>query len=522
MIKYSFLLDEINKSPLADKPKRHATVFKKSMPKIIKAIFDSHKKTECGNLINIMINNELKLCSIRHKPKDFIYNIIVKEFPGPSNRFFLKILNEIHQARQISGLTMSNFDSTKRVYEIELKKVITKFNESEIQYKYFMKKLEIEEKARSVALLKKQQMEGGKDSLGETHGKVLDQPRKTQVSSTLPNIKESSNESQLNVSRRRSGVKRVTRLIVADDIQHIADLVDSKKESEVNTETTISHNLQSQIESEKMTKYMNNGVIINDETVTSSEVVGGVDQGTHYQQRKTKILLGQHLEKLREMKNIPEQEIIKENPNNESEDECFEHYINNSISQESLQSMPEIQIQRVVSQEVESQLVESHNFSNQHKVRPSFYTTEFPEIDQSTIVTINLNDNSFIDQDLLKFEDFEDEDGDGVHDKQKNLKKYMGGILWWNSDKKASQNLVMNMKNPLFKAMLFSTLLLLLGLIFLAIALCSEPVTKIHNEIAKKHTVSPKDNISDNPDVIETTTRYSNSRILSDALIKII
>ena len=83
------------------------------------------------------------------------------------------------------------------------------------------------------------------------------------------------------------------------------------------------------------------------------------------------------------------------------------------------------------------------------------------------------------------------------------------------------------MKNPLFRAAVVSFFLLILGLIFLIVAICTEPLTTVHKEISeeinKRHEIVDKDKINIiNPNEINKEEMLDDNRILTEALIKII
>ena len=90
----------------------------------------------------------------------------------------------------IRDRTRKNFKSNQRAFEIELKKVIKKFNESEIQYKYFMKKMHIEEqmkRSKMVELKKKQRQENLRVQSLEQDPDLpnMERPRVTQITSEI-------------------------------------------------------------------------------------------------------------------------------------------------------------------------------------------------------------------------------------------------------------------------------------------------------------------------------------------------
>ena len=308
MIKYAFLLEEKYKKPLADKPKRNAKVFQKSMIKITRTILDSQKTLKLGNLLNVMLNKDLKLCSARFEKGDFIYNIIVKEFPGPSNRFFMKILKEMHQARKQSGMTRKNFGSKQRAFEIELKKVIRKFNESEIQYKYFMRKIHIEEQKKTQLLEERKreeeqrrEREGVKEGLEKPE---MPLPRKTRIVSEID--LETLQKGQEMVEPRKTAVlsnmepleEKMSKTEEVVTIQTGNQTTEDEKEVEMPTMTENSP--------DSLNAQNSNVKLIVTEIDQMERQTLGVDSGSHYIVRKTKMLEQATLSKLAKMQILPE------------------------------------------------------------------------------------------------------------------------------------------------------------------------------------------------------------------------
>ena len=509
MIKYSFLLDEVNRKPLATKPKRHESVFKKSIDIIVKQIFSSHKQLKVGNLLNIMINKDLKLCSIRFAEKDFYYNVIVKEFPGPSNRFFLKILNEMHQARKQSGLELKNFSKNKRNYEIEIKKVIQKFNESEIQYKYFMKKIQIEEEQKKSRLLLLAQQQ----KIKEKKLNVMNQPRTTRVVSEIQGIdkliKETIREDDISISESGEPTEEVIVIQTGNQTKNNLnqscsdeDLTDEDlkevkgkfgKPLNNNTNETNPNRHENATEKDKNNSFKLNTLLSqqnNDSaisTATSTEILVnnidhmekqtlGVDSGNHYVVRKTIMLEQQQLSKLAKITVVAEVNTESENESELEESKAFSNISNlndETISDSQFEKMNKNRV--VLGRETQQ------------------FKTEFPDLDQSIVITVDLTDKDFIDKDLLYLEEFKDENLDGIDDRRSHLKKMFNGIIWWNSNKNFSENLSMNFsKNPYFRTFIMLMLILILGLIFLiTFAITVETDPKLHakkdvNSVAHK------------------------------------
>ena len=95
------------------------------------------------------------------------------------------------------------------------------------------------------------------------------------------------------------------------------------------------------------------------------------------------------------------------------------------------------------------------------------FVEELPELNQSTVITINLQESDFMDKELYDFADFEDEDEDGTDDTRSHLTKKLGGFVWWNSEKSFSDNLGLNLrKNPYFKALILTVLIISVLVIF--------------------------------------------------------
>lgn len=482
MIKYAFLLEEKFKKPLADKPKRNAKVFHKSMGKIISTILESQKTVKVGDLLNVMLNKDLKLCSARFEKGDFIYNIIVKEFPGPSNRFFMKILKEIYQARKQSGMLRKNFNKKQRAFEIELKKVIKKFNESEIQYKYFMKKIQIEEQQKKTQLLEQRRRAQLADQHDQAGRDNLALPRKTRIISEIE-AAQAKPEEPMHMPRK-------TRII--SEIDQIPKPESEVREEVVTIQTgnqtgddhleipTTAESPEEPLEGPKG----DGGLIVTHIDHLDKQTLG-VDSGSHYIVRKTRMLEQQTLSKLAKMEILPE-------ANSESETSEIEE--------------SKVELKGGVGVPGEYHIkpcrVESSDESDQNQLtepdrpdRPR-HTKQFieglPELNQSTVVTIDLQDSEFMNKELFEFEDFEDENEDGVDDRRSNLEKKWNGFLWWNSDKSFSQNLTLNMrKNPYFRALLLSILVLtLVILLVLAISVAMSKHTEVSGHEEESKTIS--------------------------------
>lgn len=470
MIKYAFLLEEKFKKPLADKPKRNAKVFHKSMGKIINTVLESQKTIKVGDLLNVMLNKDLKLCSARFEKSDFIYNIIVKEFPGPSNRFFMKILKEIYQARKQSGMVRKNFSSKQRSFEIELKKVIKKFNESEIQYKYFMKKIQIEEQQKKSRLLEEQNKAQKMKEMSEANSLAV--PRKTRIISELETTEA---KGPMHMPRKTRIISEIDQLQppTSEIKEEVVTIQTGNQTSEDNLELpTHAENTEEPSEQPKGDV----GLIITHIDHLDKQTLG-VDSGSHYIVRKTRMLEQQTLSKLAKMEILPEE-------HSESEMSDLEE---SKIEQKG-GNLPPVDYQikpcKVDSSDESDQNRSKTNSGNQKPRHTKQFIEGLPELNQSTVVTIDLQDSNFMNKELFEFEDFQDEDGDGVDDRRSNLEKKLNGFLWWNSDKTFSQNLTLNMrKNPYFRALLLSLLILTLIILFIlaiTIALSKNSEAKPH------------------------------------------
>jgi hypothetical protein len=520
MIKYAFLLEEKYKKPLADKPKRNAKAFQKSMGKIVKTILESQEKTEHGNLVNVMLNKDLKLCSARFEDNDFIYNIVVKEFPGPSNRFFMKILKEIYQARKQSGMNKQNFGKKQRAFEIELKKVIKKFNESEIQYKYFMKKIQIEEEQKRSKMLE------------------LQNKLKEQENVRMQSVQQEPDQPKLNLPRKTriiSGIEGLQNLQVPPDMNgprktvvesEINDMLpknngDFKGQEEVVTIQTGNQSTEEEREKEKQVgahlspseDYNKEGLIVDQIDHLDKQTLG-VDSGSHYVVRKTRMLEQQTLSKLAHMQILPEE-------NSESEGSILESKIQESESKgpsyfNTEEDDDKIKVNIHSETEKDYEVTNIKNFSSGEsgtlpldpsngksflKDTPSEQTNhttqkndsarmtkqffnDLPELNQSTVITIDLKDSEFLDKELYDFADYVDEDGDGIDDRKSNLEKKCFGFVWWNNEKTTSDNLTLNLrKNPYFRSLLLIIFIIALIVLFgLIIAMSLNKKTPVQTE----------------------------------------
>lgn len=308
MIKYSFLLAPGSNTPFADKPKRNAKVFKKTMPIIVETIQKQHKKLKNMQLLSININKDLKLCSVRFSERDYIYNIIVKKFPGPSDRFYLKILKEMHEARLQSGFGPKNL-GVRRRFEIELKKVIEKFNESEIQYKYFMKKLHIrEEQKKEKARKESQRIEQERLNSQVEEGVNMARVRKTFVTSELPKGMQES--AQGNAQSENNGKRGLGQEESRHTSEHEVVLVqtgnqgegsDPEMEQAVGLHGMTDHSLAMEPNSQNFERLVTTGTIQNLQKQTL-----GIDSGSHYSDRKTKMLVQDEISQLLKLNILPE------------------------------------------------------------------------------------------------------------------------------------------------------------------------------------------------------------------------
>lgn len=511
MIKYSFLLAPNNNLALADKPKRNAKVFKKTMPTIIETLKTQHKKTKLSQLLSININQNLKLCSVKFAEKDFIYNIIIKKFPGPSDRFYLKILKEIHQARVQSGFSPTRKD-LKRKFEIELKKIIEKFNESEIQYKYFMKKLHIrEERAKKASQLK---IDRDKKKLKKEEIEGLGRaPRKTWVTSGLEhqinNMKEKKKDESL---LRQSGQGVV--LVQTGNQDKTSD---QENENAVETMDSVEENLKEKPLNKEFNRLVTTGTIQNLQKQTL-----GLDSGNHYTERKTRMLEEDAISQLRKMNLRPEANSDSENEkssitsceienhseiSNESNKKTKKRKMKpeNKKSSEKECIIKEISGIRVIPIEEEDEMshetsaeevkiysdsnIESVNEKDNITITTNHETLDanpwnrkrhgratqnfiktLPELDCSEVISVNLNDGGLqINRDLLQFEE-------EPETRPSHLSKKCCGLIWWNSNKTLGQNLISNLRNnPYFRIfVLVSLFVFLISCIAIAVKAISD------------------------------------------------
>lgn len=512
MIKYAFLLEEKYKKPLADKPKRNAKAFQKSMGKIVKTILDSQKTLEQGNLLNVMLNKDLKLCSARFEENDFIYNIVVKEFPGPSNRFFMKILKEIYQARKQSGMNKQNFGKQQRAFEIELKKVIKKFNESEIQYKYFMKKIQIEEEQKKSRMLELQNKLKTEENLRvqsiqqEPDLPVNSLPRKTKIISQIEGLEEAG-KMPMTAPRKTVIISEIDKLEKPTQeeakVEEVVTIQTGNQSSEEEKEIETNRpNYRSKVEQEQINK--NAGLIVDQIDQLEKQTLG-VDSGSHYIVRKTRMLEQQQLSELAKMQILPEENTESENSvfssqinesnvstNKKDEDSLMEQKPKTSVETENenvyqirnikFNSSEEYTTMNTINSNPQTRKdskihlsTEKNQKTNKHatpRMTTQFYN-DLPELNQSTVITIDLKESDFIDKELYEFADYVDEDGDGVDDRKSNLEKKCFGFIWWNRNKSASDNISLNIrKNPYFRALLLLVFIIsLIALVGLTIAI---------------------------------------------------
>ena len=117
-------------------------------------------------------------------------------------------------------------------------------------------------------------------------------------------------------------------------------------------------------------------------------------------------------------------------------------------------------------------------------------------MNQSTVITIDLQDSEFLDKELYDFADFEDEDHDGVDDKRSNLVKKWGGFVWWNNAKSFSDNLSLNMrKNPYFRGLLLAVLALTIIILFsmmIIVTISTKKNLENEEEIINKEISNPE------------------------------